>query len=238
MNSIYMNIIAEENANQLELSKTIKEELSGLKQHFPESYEIHLSYDATDYIKKELDKIYFRSGLTLIILLLFVFVTYRNLKYTLLIVISLFVNILIAVIFYYLLKLEMQLYSLAGITISLTLIIDNTIIVSDQIIRRNTMNVFLAVLTATMTTIVSLSIIFFLDEKLRLNLQDFAIVIIINLTVSLLIALFLVPALLDKMHIIRKKRDSKAEGKGLIYISTGFTLYFAVSSGDGELPLL
>jgi len=35
-----------------------------------------------------------------------------------------------------------------------------------------------------------------------------------------------------------KKRDSKAKGKGLIYISTGFTLYFAVSSGDGELPLL
>ncbi len=226
LNSIYMNIIAEENANQLELSKTIKEELSGLKQLFPESYEIHLSYDATDYIKTELDKIYFRSGLTLIILLLFVFVTYRNLKYTLLIVISLFVNILIAVIFYYLLKLEMQLYSLAGITISLTLIIDNTIIVSDQIIRRNTMNVFLAVLTATMTTIVSLSIIFFLDEKLRLNLQDFAIVIIINLTVSLLIALFLVPALLDKMHIIRKKKRFKSRGKRInIYFNRFYIIF-------------
>jgi len=209
LNSIYMNITAEEDANQLDLSKKIKEELARLKSTFPENYEVHLSYDATDYIKTELEKIYFRSGLTLIILLLFVLITYRNLKYTLLIVISLFVNILIAVIFYYLFGLEMQLYSLAGITISLTLIIDNTIIVSDQIIRRNNMNVFLAVLTATMTTIASLSVIFFLDEQLRLNLQDFAIVIIINLALSLLIALFLVPALLDRMGVIKKKTKQK-----------------------------
>lgn len=209
LNSIYMNITAEENANQLELSKKIKEELLKLKQTFPENYEIHLSYDATDYIKTELEKIYFRSGLTLIILLLFVLITYRNLKYTLLIVISLVINILIAAIFYYLFKLEMQLYSLAGVTISLTLIIDNTIIVSDQIIRKNNMNVFLAVLAATMTTIASLSIIFFLDEQLRLNLQDFAIVIIINLAISLLIALFFVPALLDMMRVTKKKAKRK-----------------------------
>jgi len=209
LNSIYMNITAEENANQLELSKKIKEKIARLKQTFPENYEVHLSYDATEYIKTELEKIYFRSGLTLLILLLFVLVTYRNLKYTLLIVISLFVNLLIAAIFYYLFKLEMQLYSLAGITISLTLIIDNTIIVSDQIIRRNNMNVFLATLTATMTTIASLSVIFFLDEQLRLNLQDFAIVIIINLTLSLLIALFLVPALLDRMGVTKKKTKRK-----------------------------
>lgn len=209
LNSIYMNITAEESANQLELSKRIKEELSGLEQLFPENYEIHLSYDATEYIKTELEKIYFRSGLTLIVLLVFVSITYRNLKYTLLILISLVVNILIAVILYYLFRLEIQLYSLAGITISLTLIIDNTIIVSDQIIRKNNMNVFLATLAATMTTVASLSVIFFMDEKLRLNLQDFAVVIIINLALSLLTALFLVPALLDRMGITAKAKRTK-----------------------------
>ncbi len=44
-------------------------------------------------------------------------------------------------------------------------------------------------------------IIFFLDEKIRLNLQDFAAVVIVNLAVSLLIALFLVPALIEKMGL-------------------------------------
>ena len=48
----------------------------------------------------------------------------------------------------------------------------------------------MSVLAATLTTMGALVIIFFLDEKIRLNLQDFAAVVIINLGVSLLVALF------------------------------------------------
>lgn len=205
LNSIYMSVTADESSNQLELSRKIKDKLSEIESSLPSGYEIHLSYDTTKYIKDELSKIYFRIGLTLIILLLFILLTYRNLKYTLLIVFTLFANLATAVIFYYLLRLEIQLYSLAGITISLTLIIDNTIVMSDQMIRRNNMMSFTAILAATLTSIASLSIIFFLDEKIRLNLQDFAFVIIINLIISLFIALFLVPALLDKLGIVKKK---------------------------------
>lgn len=51
----------------------------------------------------------------------------------------------------------------------------------------------MSVLAATLTTMGALVIIFFLDEKIRLNLQDFAAVVIINLAVSLFVALFFVP---------------------------------------------
>jgi multidrug efflux pump subunit AcrB len=185
----------------LELGKTVKKTLDELKQRFPNGYEVQLSYDATEYIRDELEKIYFRSGLTVAILLLFVLLMYRSFKYTLLIAITLPANILIALIFYYAFRLEIQLYSLAGITISLSLILDNTIVMSDQIMRRHNKKAFLAILAATVTTIASLSIIFFLDEKTRLNLSDFASVIIINLAISLFIALFLVPALIEKLKI-------------------------------------
>ena len=217
LNSIYMSICADENSNQLELSKQIKEELSKIQQNLPTGYEIHLSYDATEYIKAELSKIYFRSGLTLAFLLIFVLLTYRSLRHTFLIVFTLFCNLCIAVIFYYLLKLEIQLYSLAGITISLTLIIDNTIVMSDQIIRRKNMLSFTAILAATVTTVASLSIIFFLDEKLRLNLQDFAFVIILNLIISLFIALFLVPSLLEKLGITNRRRKLRRTSSNKIW---------------------
>jgi multidrug efflux pump subunit AcrB len=208
LNSIYLSITAEENANQLKLSREIKETLNEMKRLslFPAGYEMHLSYDATEYIDEELDKVYFRSGLTMVILLLFVLIIYRNAKYLLLISASLFMNIAIALIFYYFGGLEIQLYSLAGITISLTLVIDNTIVMSDQLIRRGNKKAFSAILAATITTIASLIIIFFMDEKIRLNLQDFALVIIINLATSLFIALFLVPALIEKLKIGAKRK--------------------------------
>ena len=213
LNSIYLNIIADEMANQLDLSKKIKQLLVELEAGFPNGYEIHLGYDATEYIQNELNKVYFRSGLTLSILLLFVLVIYRSFRYLLMISISLVVNIAIALIAYYFLKLEIQLYSLAGITISLTLIIDNTIVMSNQMIQRNNMKAFVAILTATLTSIAALGIIFFLDEQIRLNLQDFAYVIIVNLSISLFVALFLVPALLDKLKIVRKTKQKKQSGE-------------------------
>ena len=201
LNSIYLNLTAEETANQLELSKQIKQAMWELEQKMPSGYEVHSSYDATEHIQKELDKIYFRTGLTVLILLIFVALITWNLRYLFLIITSLSVNLAIAFILYYAFGLEMQLYSLAGITISLNLVIDNTIVMTDHIRRRQNLEAFVSILAATLTTVGALSIIFFLDDKLRLDLQDFAAVVIINLLVSLFVALFFVPAMIQKIGL-------------------------------------
>lgn len=209
LNSVYLYITAEETANQLKLSGEVKHLMGELQQKMPPGYEVHISYDATEYIQKELDKIYFRTGLTVLILLLFVALITWNLRYLFLIVTSLAVNISVAVILYYAFGLEMQLYSLAGITISLNLVIDNTIVMTDHILHRRNLKAFVSVLAATLTTIGALVIIFFLDEKIRLNLQDFAAVVIINLAVSLFVALFFVPSMIDKIGLEKKKRRKR-----------------------------
>ena len=208
LNSIYLNLTAEETANQLELSKQVKQKMWELEQEMPPGYEVHIGYDATEHIAKELDKIYFRTGLTVLILLVFVALITWNLRYLFLIVTSLTINIAIAFIFYYLLGLEMQLYSLAGITISLNLVIDNTIVMSDHIRRRQNLDAFVSILAATLTTVGALVIIFFLDDKLRLDLQDFAAVVIINLLVSLFVALFFVPAVIQRIGLQGKKKQA------------------------------
>lgn len=209
LNSVYLYITAEETANQLKLSGEVKHLMGELQQKMPPGYEVHISYDATEYIQKELDKIYFRTGLTVLILLLFVALITWNLRYLFLIVTSLAVNISVAVILYYAFGLEMQLYSLAGITISLNLVIDNTIVMTDHILHRRNLKAFVSVLAATLTTIGALVIIFFLDEKIRLNLQDFTAVVIINLAVSLFVALFFVPSMIDKIGLEKKKRRKR-----------------------------
>lgn len=228
LNSIYLSIRAEETANQLDLAKKVKAQMEHIRSLLPPGYEIHTSYDATEYIQDELDKIYVRSGLTVLILLLFVLLITRNFKYLLLIVISISVNLGIAVILYYLFRLEIQLYSLAGITISLSLIIDNTIVMTDHLRNRQNRGAFLAILAATLTTIGALSMIFFLDEKIRLNLQDFAAVVMINLGVSLFIALLLVPALIDKMGLLRKKekKDKKKRYPRINHFIRRLPVYF------------
>ncbi len=135
----------------------------------------------------------------MLILLLFVALVSFSIRYVLLITIGLAINLAVAVMLYYLTKIEIQLYSLAGITISLNLIIDNLIVMADHYTRRRNLGAFTSILAATLTTVGALSVVFFMDEKTRLSLQDFVAVVIINLSVSLAVALFLVPALVDRL---------------------------------------
>lgn len=231
MSAIYLNITAEEQANQIRLGQQIQTVMDKVKTDLPEGYQIYTSYDATEFIGKELHKIYVRSGFTILILLLFVLLITRSWKYLFLIIVSLIVNLSIAFILYWILGLEIQLYSLAGITISLSLIIDNTIVMTDHLLHRKNLKAFLSILAATLTTIGALMIVFFLDDEVRLNLLDFAAVVIVNLFISLFVALFFVPSLIEKIDLslhrktkIRNKRFSWMQNKRLpVY----FTLIYA-----------
>lgn len=206
LNSIYLSLTADKSANQLRLSKEVKKTIDRLRKSLPPGYEIYINYDATEYIQAELNKIYFRSSLTILILLLFVLLVTRNFRYLFLIAVSLFIDIAVAIIFYYLFKLEIQLYSLAGITISLSLIIDNAIIMADHVMHKGNRNAFMPILAATLTTVGALSMIFLLEENIRLNLQDFAAVVMINLSVSLFVALLFVPSLIERIHLTKRPR--------------------------------
>lgn len=202
LNSIYLNITAADNANQIDLGNKIKQCLADMP--LPAGYMLNLSYDASERISGELDNIYFRTWITVLILLVFVGIITLSWRYLALITISLAINMAIAIVAYYLLKVEIQLYSLAGITISLNLVIDNLIVMTEHITRRHNLRAFSAVLAATLTTIGALSVVFFLDERTMLSLKDFVIVVIVNLSVSLLVALLLVPALVKQMGVRRR----------------------------------
>jgi len=208
LNTINIVVFPIEGVNTIRLSEKIREEMDNLRETFPAGYSVRLSYDSTEYLSGEIHKIIIRTFLSLLILLLFVFLISRRFNYLLLITVSLVANLVIAFIFYYLLKVEIHLYSLAGITVSFGIIIDNTIVMIDHLRHHHNKKVFLAILAATMTTIGALSILFFLREEQQINLIDFAKVIIINLSVSLFIALFFIPALFEKIRIrsLRGKR--------------------------------
>ena len=60
LNSIYLSLQAEETANQLRLAKQVKEEMAQIRALLPSGYEMHVSYDATEYIEEELHKIFHR----------------------------------------------------------------------------------------------------------------------------------------------------------------------------------
>lgn len=206
LNTINLVVYPDDNVNNLSLGKLVKAEVEHLSAELPSGYSLLLTNDTTQFLNKELNKIGLRTIFSLLILLTFVLIISRQLNYLLLITISIVANLVIACIFYYVLGIEIHLYTLAGITISFGMVIDSSIIMIDHIHHQGTRKAFLAILAATLTTIGAMSVIFFLKVEQKINLIEFAQVIIVNLTVSLVISLFLIPALMEK--VILKKQGS------------------------------
>ena len=199
MNTINIVIYASSQANYIVLSQQIREKFAEIESLLPNGYIMLNTYDSTEYISKELNRIYIRTVATVCILLLFILMVTRKFRFLLMILLSIIANICIALGMYYLLRIEIHLYSLAGIAISLGLIIDNTIVMVEHIRVRGNRRVFIAILAATITSVTSLSAVFLLDERIKLDLVDFATIVIINLLVSLASAWFLVPSLYEKL---------------------------------------
>lgn len=208
LNTINLVVYPDDNVNNLTLGKRVKAEVERLSAELPSGYSLLLTNDTTQFLNKELNKIGLRTIFSLLILLTFVLFISRQFKYLLLITVSIVANLVIACIFYYVLGIEIHLYTLAGITISFGMVMDSSIIMIDHINHQGNRKAFLAILAATLTTIGAMSVIFFLKEEQKINLIEFAQVIIVNLTVSLVIALFLIPALMEK--VILKKQGSRS----------------------------
>ena len=204
LNTVNINVSAGKNVNTIKVADKVKKVIGEIKKELPAGYSIRTSADNTVFLREEIAKNMFRVFLSVILLLLFVLIISREFKYLLIIAISLTANIFIAFIFYYLFRLEIHLYSLAGITVSFGIIINNTIVMTDHIRFRQNSKVGISLLAATLTTIGALVVIFFLDEASKITLSDFAAVVIINLSVSLAVALFFIPALLEKIRLAPK----------------------------------
>ena len=200
LNTVYANVYIAADGKVVKMSDRVQEQMENIRQNIRQKIYFQLSYDSAKQQREEMSKLVGRTLMSLAILLVFVWLTNRDLKYLFIIAATLAANLLIAVIAFWVFRIKLHIYSLAGITVSLGLIIDATIVMADHYGYYHDRKAFLSILAAMLTTIGSMVIIFFLPKEMQQDLYDFAWIIIINLAVSLLVALFFVPAVIDRLH--------------------------------------
>lgn len=203
LNTINLSVSVEPQANLLRLSSEIRSKMAGLEASFPEEITVSVSHDVSEYISEELDRIYFRTLLCLLVLLVFVFLVNRSWRYMFVIALTLVADILAAIVLYNLLDITVHIYTLAGITVSLGIMIDTSIVMADHYSYYRDRSVFPALLGATGTTVGALCVILLLPEQDRKNLTDFAWVIMVNLSISLVTAYLFIPSLIDRYPLRR-----------------------------------
>jgi multidrug efflux pump subunit AcrB len=134
-----------------------------------------------------------------LILLGLLFVIYRQASYVLVLLSSLIVTLGLTCLCVYVLGITLHLYSLAGLTLSFGLVLDNAIMMLAHLRKYQNTKVVRALLGATLCTVVAISLIFGLPEEERMNLTDFAVVVILNLLMSFITAVWFTPAVFSTL---------------------------------------
>lgn len=201
LNTVTLSVDIASDANLLTVASAVRERMAELQKGFPAEITASLAYDSSEYVSAELHKIYVRTALCILILLLFVFLINRSCSYMLIIVFTLMVNVLTALMLYSFAGLQIHIYTLAGITVSLGIIIDTSIVMIDHYAHFKNRKVFLSVFSAAATTVGALLMVLLLPEKEKANLVDFIWVIVINLGLSLLISYLFIPSLMEYIPV-------------------------------------
>ncbi len=207
-NSVTLAVYNRDGVNKVLLAKQLRASVEAAKANLPAGFEVRLENDDTEFLEKELNKIYQRSGLSILILIAFVFLINRNLKYLSILFFGILVNLSLTAMVLYFLKVDLQLYSIAGLTISFGLIVDNAIVMMDHLHKHRNRKVFLALMAASLTTVAALLMVLLLPEEDRRNLMEFSIVVSVMLGISLVIALFFTPAFYELLF-----KESAKEGR-------------------------
>ena len=213
LNTITMTAEIASSANLLTTAAAVRAKMDELRRGFPGEITASVAYDSSEYVRDELNRIYLRTGLCVLILLLFVLIIYRSWRYMLIILSTLAVNILTALAIYSFAGLQIHIYTLAGITVSLGIIIDTSIVMIDHYSRYRDRKVFPAILSAVATTVGALLMVLLLPESEKANLVDFIWVIVINLCLSLLISYLFIPSLMEYIPVKAEDRSGSVRGK-------------------------
>jgi hypothetical protein len=205
---VKLSVFKQTGANTIEVSDKVAKKIKELKTIIPPSINLDIIYDQADYIRAAVSGV---RDAALIAALLVVIVTAFFLtgwKRVLIVSLTLPVTLLGTFFFMQLLNFSINIFTLGGLVVAITVLLDNCIVILENITRiqeeepeelhpvqKGATQVSGAVLTATLTFIALFLPFLLVPGLVSLLFRELIITVAITITLSLIVALTLTPTL-------------------------------------------
>ncbi|MCL2878814.1 MAG: efflux RND transporter permease subunit, partial [Treponema sp.] len=208
---VMMSVQRQSGTNAVQVAKDLRKKIASLSDTLPPDIKVTELNNSTDQIQRSLNEVTNTAytGAILAIIVLFIFL--RSLKPTLIMGISIPVSIIVTIMFMYFAKQTMNLMTMAGLVLGIGMMVDDSVVVLENIYHYRekgaklttaaiigTQEMLVAVLSSTLTVICVFAPLIAFQGMLEIAGEMFAglaFTVVISLTISLLSAFFLVPAL-------------------------------------------
>ncbi|MBO4606529.1 MAG: efflux RND transporter permease subunit [Prevotella sp.] len=215
-NAVTMAIIKQNDAQMADLQQSMNNLLEDMRAEYPE-IEFELTRDQTYLLTYTISnlKANLYVGVLLACLILFLFM--RQWRLSLLIVLTIPLSLILTLLCFYVLGISMNIISLSGLILGVGMIVDNSIIVIDNVMRRwregdrlqeaivkGTKEVFAPMLSSVLTTCSVFIPLIFLSGVAGTLFYDQAMGVTIALFASLAVATLVIPVY---FHLLFKKHQ-------------------------------
>jgi HAE1 family hydrophobic/amphiphilic exporter-1 len=209
--SVMLMVQKQSGKNSVQTARELRSRLDRIAREVPQDIKILETFNTTDQIEDSLSEVTSSavSGAALAVIVLFLFL--RSIKPTLIIGISIPVSIIVTVMLMYFCGLTLNLMTMAGLVLGIGMLVDNSIVILENIYHYRekgaklhpaailgTSEMIIAIAGSTLTTIVVFAPMIMFQSMLEMAGEMFAglaFTVVISLTISLLVAVFLVPVL-------------------------------------------
>jgi len=209
-NNIGVSVRKQTDGNTVNVVKQVKKEIEKIKRDYP-NLEVQLIFDQAEYIEKSINNVADNAvtGGLLAIIILFLFLS--NIRTALFIGTSIPISIISTFILMYFSGITLNTISLAGLSLGVGMMVDNSIVVLENIHRHHKEGhnileaarlgageVGGAVLASTLTTVVVFLPVIFTEGMIGQVFKELSLTVSFSLMASLVVSFTLIPLLCSK----------------------------------------
>ncbi|WP_345991694.1 multidrug efflux RND transporter permease subunit [Sulfurimonas sp. HSL-1716] len=207
---IPVGIFLSPGANALEVSAALDKTIAELSKTFPSDIKVSVPYDPTEFVRQSIEEVVLTLGLSILLVVGIIYLFLGNIRATIIPVLAIPVSIIGTFAGFYAAGFSINLLTLFGLTLAIGLVVDDAIVVIENVERILRDNKDISVKEATIKAmseitgpvvaiVLVLSAVFipasFMGGFSGKLYQQFAITIVMSVSISGLVALTLTPSL-------------------------------------------
>jgi hydrophobic/amphiphilic exporter-1 (mainly G- bacteria), HAE1 family len=222
--SVSLSVTAQPDANVIAVSQGVYAKIADFQKRYPTMH-FGVVFDQQGFIRDAVDALMHTAIYGAILAVLIILLFLHSLRSTLIVAISLPISVLGTMFAAYMLKQTLNIMTLGGLALAVGLIVDDAVVVIENIYRHlaqgetpreaaraATSQIFSAVLASTVTVVTVFVPLLLIPGLQGLIFGPFALVIIVGVAISLLVATTTVPMLSSIM--LDAQTVHAAEGTG------------------------
>nr|WP_067295980.1 efflux RND transporter permease subunit [Marinobacterium profundum] len=210
--AVALGVVKQATANPLDVSQGIRDELEQLASSLPDGMRVEVAYDSSVFIAESIKSVYqtlMQAG-ALVVLVIFFFL--RNLRATLIPVVTIPLSLVGAFAMMYLMGFSINTLTLLALVLAIGLVVDDAIVMLENIYRhvedgldpiqaafKGSKEIAFAVIATTLTLVAVFAPVAFTEGRTGRLFTEFALTLAGAVVVSTFVALTLSPMMASRM---------------------------------------